>query len=72
MPSWALWAGLAALTVPWAVSALVDVPLQLRLRQTADRRGIERLLRTDWFRVAAMAVHFGFALVVAEAMTPRS
>src|SRR5690349_7482305 len=28
MPSWALWAGLAALTVSWAVSALVDVPLQ--------------------------------------------
>ncbi|GAA4497993.1 hypothetical protein GCM10023191_042380 [Actinoallomurus oryzae] len=64
IPSWALWAGLAALTVAWAVSAFVDVPLQRRLRRTADRRGIERLVRTDWFRVAAMAVHFGFAIVV--------
>ncbi|WP_433174862.1 hypothetical protein [Actinoallomurus sp. CA-150999] len=64
MPSWALWAGLAALTVSWAVSAFVDVPLQLRLRQTADRGGIERLLHTDWIRVTAMAAHFGFAIVV--------
>jgi hypothetical protein len=64
IPSWPLWAALAALTVWWAVSALVEVPLQLRLRRTADRRGFERLLRTDWIRVAAMVAHFGFVVIV--------
>jgi hypothetical protein len=62
--SWPLWAGSAALTVSWVSSAAIQVPIQPRIRRNADRAAIERLLRTDWIRVAAMAVHFGFAVVV--------
>lgn len=62
--SWPVWAGLAALTVSWISAAAIQVPIQLRIRRNADRAAIERLLRTDWIRVAAMAVHFGFAVVV--------
>ncbi|MEV0406573.1 hypothetical protein [Actinoallomurus sp. NPDC050550] len=71
IPSWALWAGLAALIISWASAAVIQMPIQLRIRQTADRGGIERLLRTDWIRIAAMVAHFGFAIaVVAEANGP--
>jgi hypothetical protein len=62
--SWPVRAGLAALTVSWVSSAAIQVPIQLRIRRNADRAAIERLLRTDWIRVAAMTVHFGFAVVV--------
>jgi hypothetical protein len=64
IPSWPLWAALAALIVSWASAAVIQVPIQLRIRQTADRDDIERLVRTDWIRVAAMVAHFGFAMVV--------
>jgi len=64
IPSWPLWAALAALIVSWASAAVIQVPIQLRIRQTADRDDIERLVRTDWIRVAAMVAQFGFAVVV--------
>ena len=72
IPSWPVWAALAALTVSWVVSATVEVPIQLRIRQTADRRDIERLMRNDWIRVATMAAHFGFTIVVVAAANGSS
>jgi hypothetical protein len=62
--SWPLWAGLAALTASWVSFVVIQLPIQLHIRRSAERAAIERLLRTDWIRVAAMAVHFGFAVVV--------
>jgi hypothetical protein len=59
-----LLAAAAALTASWVSAAAIQVPLQLRIRQTADPRGIARLLRTDWIRVVAMVAHFGFAVAV--------
>ncbi|OXM63524.1 hypothetical protein [Amycolatopsis vastitatis] len=63
IPSWPLWAGLAALTASWLSFAVIQLPIQLAIRQTADRAAIARLLRTDWIRVAAMAAHFAFAVI---------
>jgi hypothetical protein len=60
---WPLWAGLAALSASWISFVLIQLPLQLRIRRTADHRAIRRLLHSDWIRVAAMAGHFGFAVV---------
>jgi hypothetical protein len=64
IPSWPLWAGLTALTVSWVSFVIIQLPIQLRIRQTADRRDIQRLSHTDWIRVAAMVAHFGFVIVV--------
>jgi hypothetical protein len=63
IPSWPLWAGLAALTASWLSFAVIQLPIQLAIRQTADRAAIARLLRTDWIRVAAMVAHFAFAVI---------
>lgn len=60
---WPLWAGLAALAASWTSFVLIQLPLQLRIRQTADRQAIRRLLHSDWIRVVAMAAHFGFAVI---------
>jgi hypothetical protein len=69
IPSWPLWASLSALTVSWVSFAVIQLPIQLHIRQTADGPAIKRLLRTDWIRVAAMASHFGFVIVaIAEAI----
>ena len=62
IPAWPLWAGLSALAVWWIVFA-VQLPIQLRIRQNADRDALERLLRIDWIRVAAIAVNFGCVIV---------
>lgn len=63
LPRWPVWAALAALTAGWVSAAAIQVPIQLRIRHSADRREIARLLRTDWIRVTAMVVHFGFAVI---------
>ncbi|MEV4054801.1 hypothetical protein AB0J55_26690 [Amycolatopsis sp. NPDC049688] len=67
VPRWPLWAGLAALGASWLSFAVVQLPIQLYLRRTADRAAIARLVRTDWFRVAMMVAHFGFAVTVVAA-----
>jgi hypothetical protein len=61
--AWPLWAGLTALTASWISFVLIQLPLQLHIRQTAELRAIKRLLHSDWIRVAAMTAHFGFAVV---------
>lgn len=67
IPVWVLWATLAALAVWWSGFAL-QLPIQLRLRETADPAAIERLLRTNGIRIAATAAQFGFvAVAVANA-----
>ena len=63
VPGWPLRAGLAALTASWISFVLIQLPIQLHIRQTAEPRAIRRLLHSDWIRVAAMVAHFGFAVV---------
>jgi hypothetical protein len=72
IPSWPVWASLAALSASWVSFAVIQLPIQLNIRQTADRAAIARLSRTDWIRVAAMAAHFGFVLVTLAAATGSS
>jgi hypothetical protein len=64
---WPLAAGLAALTASWISFVLIQLPLQLRIRRTADHQAIRRLLHSDWIRVIAMTAHFGFAVVAISA-----
>jgi hypothetical protein len=60
---WPLWGASAALAVSWISATVIQIPLQLRIRQSADRDALNRLRRTDWIRVAAMVAHFGLAVV---------
>jgi hypothetical protein len=63
IPVWVLWAALTALAVWWSGFAL-QLPIQLRLRETADPAAIQRLLRTNGIRIAATAAQFGFVIVI--------
>ena len=53
-----LWFGLAMLAVSWTSSFLVQVPLQLRIRETGDLVLVRRLYRTTWTRTVAIVLHF--------------
>jgi hypothetical protein len=64
VPWWPLAAGLAALTASWISFVVIQLPLQLHIRQTGERRATVRLLHSDWIRVTAMAAHFSFAVVL--------
>ena len=51
---------LAMMAITWLSSFLVQIPLQLRIREERDKkRLVRRLIRTDWVRVLSMAAHFG-------------
>jgi len=52
-----LWFGLAMLAVSWTSSFLVQVPLQLRIRETGDPALVRRLYRTTWTRTVAIVLH---------------
>ncbi len=62
LPAWPLWGGLVALSASWLSFAVIQLPIQLHIRETADPAAIGRLLRTDWIRVLAMVAHFAFAV----------
>ncbi|QKV81624.1 hypothetical protein HUT10_37570 [Amycolatopsis sp. Hca4] len=63
IPAWPLWGGLVALGASWLSFAVIQLPIQLHIRETAERPAIVRLVRTDWIRVLAMVAHFAFAVV---------
>lgn len=63
IPAWPLWVGLVALSASWLSFAVIQLPIQLHVRETAEHAAIVRLLRTDWIRVLAMVAHFAFAVV---------
>ena len=50
--SW-LWLGLLLIAVCWASTALLQIPLHLRLTAGRDGPTIERLIRTNWIRTIA-------------------
>jgi hypothetical protein len=60
------WWSFLMLSVSWASSVLVQIPLQQRIRKTGDAEAVKRLVLTDWMRVLTMAGHFvGVVLAVA-------
>jgi hypothetical protein len=70
IPAWPLWGSIAALATSWVSFFVIQLPIQLLIRRTADQNAISRLHRTDWIRVLAMIVHFGFVIVtISEALT---
>lgn len=70
IPAWPLWGSLVALATSWVSFFVIQLPIQLHIRRTADQDAISRLRRTDWIRVLAMIVHFGLAIVtIREALT---
>src|ERR1039458_7843360 len=51
------WVSLILLAVSWAVSFLVEIPTQRRIRQSKSLTLIRRLIAFDWIRVGAVAFH---------------
>lgn len=56
---WALgpWLGAALLAVSFVVTALVSVPLHVRMTETGDLEAARRLVVTNWWRTAAWTGH---------------
>ena len=51
------WVSLILLAVSWAVSFLVEIPTQRRIRQSKSLTLIRRLITFDWIRVGAVVFH---------------
>ncbi|PMD43514.1 hypothetical protein L207DRAFT_580359 [Hyaloscypha variabilis F] len=52
------WFSFLMLNISWGSTALVQVPLQKKIRKTGDAGTVRMLVRTDWVRVVTMAGHF--------------
>jgi glucan phosphoethanolaminetransferase (alkaline phosphatase superfamily) len=59
IPRELLWVSAGLLVVSWASSFVLQFPIQTRIRDHKTTALIDRLYRTDWIRVAAMAGHNG-------------
>jgi hypothetical protein len=57
VPILLFWVSLILLAVSWAVSFLVEIPTQRRIRQSKSPTLIRRLIAFDWIRVGAVAFH---------------
>lgn len=62
-----LWLGVLLIAVCWASTALLQVPLHLRLTAGLDGPTIERLIRTNWIRTTGWSLRAG--LVTAWLLT---
>ena len=59
------------LAVSWVSSFVLQIPIQSRIRDHKTPALIERLYRTDWIRVAAMAGHNGVVwFIIHRALAP--
>jgi hypothetical protein len=59
VPTLSLYFSLAMMAISWVSSFVVQIPLQLRIREEKDKGLVQTLIRTDWVRVLSMAAHFG-------------
>lgn len=59
VPTLSLYFSLAMMAISWTSSFVVQIPLQLRIREEKDKDLVRTLIRTDWVRVLSMAAHFG-------------
>jgi len=59
IPRELLWVSAGLLAVSWTSSFVLQVPIQTRIRDHKTAALIDRLYRTDWIRVVAMAGHNG-------------
>ena len=68
-PTASLRFSLAMMAISWISSFVVQIPLQLRIREESDKSLVRRLIRTDWVRVLSMAAHFGAVIWVVACVT---
>jgi hypothetical protein len=59
IPTLSLYFSLVMMAISWISSFVVQIPLQLRIREEKDKSLVRTLIRTDWVRVLSMAAHFG-------------
>ena len=71
IPSWAVWAAIAAQTIVWISTATIQVPIQLQLSAHGQSRElIERLIETNfWLRRIPYAACAGLFLWMAGKAT---
>jgi hypothetical protein len=62
IPILSLYFSLAMMAISWISSFVVQIPLQLRIREEKDKGLVRTLIRTDWVRVLSMAAHFGVVI----------
>src|SRR5438128_1021351 len=71
VPVGLLWWSLAMLTISWAASVFVAMPIQAKIRQHKDVALIRRLIQADWVRVLAMTGHIvAVCFIVADVLRP--
>lgn len=68
-----LWISLFMLLASWTSSFAVQIPLQLKVRENADRVALMRLVKTTWVRTVAMVSHCAVMLcvILAKAQADR-
>jgi hypothetical protein len=59
VPTMSLYFSLAMMAISWISSFVVQIPLQLRIREEKDKGLVRTLIRTNWIRVLSMTAHFG-------------
>jgi len=59
VPTLSLYFSLAMMAISWISSFVVQIPLQIRIREEKDKSLVRTLIRIDWVRVLSMAAHFG-------------
>jgi hypothetical protein len=52
-----LWWSVVCLGISWVSSFLVQIPLQLQVKESGDRVALRQLVRTTWVRTMAMVGH---------------
>jgi hypothetical protein len=62
-----IWIALACEIVSWVSSAVIQIPIQGQLSQGRNEDALNRLIMTDWIRIAAWV----FYIVVASRMLVR-
>ena len=59
IPTFSLYFSLTMMAISWISSFVVQIPLQLRIREEKDKGLVRTLIRTNWVRVLSMTAHFG-------------
>ena len=67
VPTLPLYFSLAMMAISWISSFVVQIPLQIRIREEKDKSLVRTLIRIDWVRVLSMAAHFGAMIWVVAA-----
>lgn len=59
-----LWLAVANMAISWISSFLIQIPLQLKVRENADRVALRKLVSSTWVRTFAMVGHCGVVFYI--------